>query len=231
MGRPGSGISATVAAIGPELVHGAAIRSVAISPDSRLAVTAGDDGRARIWELGTNQPVGSLEHPAKVLDVAFAAAGASLLTGCAGWKGQALGHRESTPAPRVRPGSDPSMRWPRRPTDGPWRLAASIARSRSGTPPTVSSSTGSPNDSRGSCSTWLTVPMARRSRSAWATGPRGSRTWPIRSRAESTSWASGARSPATRGSTTRETSCASITRHGARPGVLSAIQSRSPSDH
>jgi WD40 repeat protein len=63
-------------------VHAAAIRSVAISPDSRLAVTAGDDGRALIWELGTHQPLSSLEHPAKVLDVAFAATGASLLTGC-----------------------------------------------------------------------------------------------------------------------------------------------------
>jgi WD40 repeat protein len=55
---------------------------VAISPDSRLAVTAGDDGRALIWKLGTDQPASSLEHPAKVLDVAFASAGASLLTGC-----------------------------------------------------------------------------------------------------------------------------------------------------
>jgi WD40 repeat protein len=68
--------------IGPDLVHGAAIRSVAISPDSGLAVTAGDDGRALIWKLGTNQPVGSLTHPGKVLDVAFAAAGAALFTGC-----------------------------------------------------------------------------------------------------------------------------------------------------
>jgi WD40 repeat protein/serine/threonine protein kinase len=68
--------------IGPDLVHGGAIRAVAISPDGRLAVTAGDDGRVLIWSLGTNQPVSALEHPARVRDVAFAATDASLLTGC-----------------------------------------------------------------------------------------------------------------------------------------------------
>jgi eukaryotic-like serine/threonine-protein kinase len=68
--------------IGPDLVHCAAIRSVAISPDSRLAVTAGDDGRALIWKLGANQRLSSLEHPAKVLDVTFAARGTALFTGC-----------------------------------------------------------------------------------------------------------------------------------------------------
>ncbi len=72
--------------IGPDLVHGAAIRAVSISPDSGLAVTAGDDGRVRIWKLGTNQPVSLLQHPGRVLDVAFAARGAELFTGCADGK-------------------------------------------------------------------------------------------------------------------------------------------------
>ena len=71
---------------GADLVHGAAIRCVAISPDGRLAVTAGDDGRALIWDLGSAQAVCTLEHPGKVLDVAFVATGESLLTGCADGK-------------------------------------------------------------------------------------------------------------------------------------------------
>ena len=217
--------------IGPDLVHGAAIRSVAISPDSRLAVTAGDDGRAQIWKLGTNQPVSLLQHPAKVLDVAFTADRRVASDGLRGWKGQALGHRDVDACSASSSWDHPSMQWPRRPTGGPWRPAATIARSPSGTPSTVSSSTRNPNNSRGSCSTLRTVPTARRSRSAWATEPPRLRTWPIRSRVESTSCDSGARSPATRGSTTKETSCPSITRAWSEARrALAAIQSQSPPD-
>ena len=171
MARPGCGISGTVRQIGPDLVHGAAIRCLAISPDSRLAVTAGDDGRARIWELATRQPVGTLEHPAPVLDMAFTSTGASLLTGCQDGKARLwdIGNRRLLREFAV---GSPSKRSPRLPTDEPWRPAARVARSSSGTPQAVNSSTRSPKDSRDGCSTWPTILAARPSRSAWATGPR-----------------------------------------------------------
>src|SRR4029079_3201879 len=45
--------------------HPGEIFAVAISPDGRLAATAGDDGTIRLWELATGSPVGApLRHEA-----------------------------------------------------------------------------------------------------------------------------------------------------------------------
>jgi WD40 repeat protein/serine/threonine protein kinase len=64
-----------------QLVHGSSVAAVAFSPDGRLAVTAGEDHMARLWEVATGQPFGPpLAHAAPVTAVAFSHDGHSLLT-------------------------------------------------------------------------------------------------------------------------------------------------------
>ena len=63
--------------------HGEAVPQVGFSSDSARAVTAGEDRKARVWNLDTLAPIGSpLVHPAAVTDASLG--GDSLLvTGCA----------------------------------------------------------------------------------------------------------------------------------------------------
>jgi eukaryotic-like serine/threonine-protein kinase len=64
------------------LDHGAWVRAVAFSPDGRLALTAGDDGSARLWDPATAQPVGiPLAHGAPVRWASFLEEGKAVLTG------------------------------------------------------------------------------------------------------------------------------------------------------
>ncbi len=68
--------------------HKGWVRSVALSPDGRLAVSGGDDGTVRVWDLLRRQPVHCLTgHTAAVMSVAFDPQGRSLVS--AGWDGTA----------------------------------------------------------------------------------------------------------------------------------------------
>jgi len=67
---------------GPPMRHGAAVNIVVLSADGRRAVTAADDGKARIWDLQTGRVLATLIHPLKVTVAAFAADEAFVLTTC-----------------------------------------------------------------------------------------------------------------------------------------------------
>ncbi len=69
---------ATVSGIG---AHEAPVWRVAFSPDSRLAVSTGDDRVAIVWNPATGQPLQRLTgHGGRVLDAAFARNGKTLYT-------------------------------------------------------------------------------------------------------------------------------------------------------
>ena len=69
--RPSAGIGA----------HEAAVGRVVFSPDSRLAVSTGDDRVAIVWNPATGQPLQRLTgHGGRVLDAAFARDGRTLYT-------------------------------------------------------------------------------------------------------------------------------------------------------
>lgn len=62
--------------------HGGWIRSLAVSPDSRLVASASNDRAVRLWKAESGQLLGELpEHPQKVFSVAFHPDGRSLVTG------------------------------------------------------------------------------------------------------------------------------------------------------
>jgi WD40 repeat protein len=59
--------------------------TLAVSPDGRILVTAGDDGRVIRWDLDNGQPVGpALQHDSCVLKVVFTSDGRKLLTATSG---------------------------------------------------------------------------------------------------------------------------------------------------
>jgi eukaryotic-like serine/threonine-protein kinase len=63
--------------------HGEAVPQVGFSSDSARAVTAGEDGTARVWGLETLAPIGApLVHPAAVTDASLGGDGL-VVTGCA----------------------------------------------------------------------------------------------------------------------------------------------------
>lgn len=63
------------------LSGGGAITAATLSPDGRLAATAGEDGNARIWRLATGKILQRLRVTAgRVTDVAFSGDGSELLT-------------------------------------------------------------------------------------------------------------------------------------------------------
>jgi WD40 repeat protein/serine/threonine protein kinase len=64
----------------------ARLRCIAISPDNRFAVTAGEDKTARVWDLHTAQQVGKdLRHADIVTSAAFSPEGSRVLTVCTDW--------------------------------------------------------------------------------------------------------------------------------------------------
>jgi WD40 repeat protein/class 3 adenylate cyclase len=61
--------------------HSASVQAIAFSPDSRTAVTTGDDGIAIVWDPTTGQPLERLTgHTGRVLGVAFGPNGKTLYT-------------------------------------------------------------------------------------------------------------------------------------------------------
>jgi WD40 repeat protein/serine/threonine protein kinase len=82
--RPGYSrlLSARGRSLGTTLLHGASVAAVALSPDGRLALTAGKDGMARLWEPTTGKPLGSpLRHGDPTGVVAFSPDSRLALTG------------------------------------------------------------------------------------------------------------------------------------------------------
>jgi WD40 repeat protein len=74
--------STTCEPVGPLLHHGAAVLSVAFSPDGRFLATCGNDGTARLWRVADSTPHGKpLHHGWAVFDAAFSPDGRTLLTG------------------------------------------------------------------------------------------------------------------------------------------------------
>jgi WD40 repeat protein len=67
---------------GAPMRHGAALTTLVLSSDGRRAVTAADDGKARIWDLQTGRLLATLIHPLKVTVAAFAADESFVLTTC-----------------------------------------------------------------------------------------------------------------------------------------------------
>ncbi len=67
---------------GAPMRHGAVLSTLVLSADSRRAVTAADDGKARIWDLQSGRLLATLIHPLKVTVAAFAADEAFVLTTC-----------------------------------------------------------------------------------------------------------------------------------------------------
>jgi WD40 repeat protein len=56
------------------------VRTVSYSPDGKLLLTAGDDGRARIWRPGGGRPVAVLRHGGPITSAAFSPDGRLVLT-------------------------------------------------------------------------------------------------------------------------------------------------------
>jgi WD40 repeat protein/serine/threonine protein kinase len=67
---------------GAPMRHGAALNTLVLSTDGRRAVTAADDGKARIWDLQSRRLLTTLIHPLKVTVAAFAADESFVLTTC-----------------------------------------------------------------------------------------------------------------------------------------------------
>jgi WD40 repeat protein len=63
--------------------HTFAVTALAVSGDGQFALTAGDRERVRLWDLSTGAVVRTLDHPARVVGVAFSPDGKRVLTGLA----------------------------------------------------------------------------------------------------------------------------------------------------
>ena len=62
--------------------HSKSVSSVAFSPDGKIVMTGSFDGKSRLWDAPTAQPLGPfMTHQARVTSVAFSPDGKSVLTG------------------------------------------------------------------------------------------------------------------------------------------------------
>jgi WD40 repeat protein len=67
------------------LPHSGQLRTLALSPDAKLAASAGDDRRIKIWSVGSGQLLRTLEeaHASWILALAFSSDGRRLVAGSA----------------------------------------------------------------------------------------------------------------------------------------------------
>src|SRR5436305_1254683 len=63
------------------LTHAGGVHAVAFSPDGKLALTSGNDNRARLWDAATGKPLAQLPHQGSVRALAFSPDGRLILTG------------------------------------------------------------------------------------------------------------------------------------------------------
>src|SRR5205823_941820 len=63
-----------------DIAHGGPVRSVALSPDGRMAATGSFDRHARLWGPGQNANPWKMPHGNYVADVLFSPDGRTLLT-------------------------------------------------------------------------------------------------------------------------------------------------------
>ena len=82
IGRPGSGTPRPAGRSASRCRHQHCVGAVAFSPDGKLILTGSYDGTARLWEMATGRPLGSLlRHQHTVAAVAFSPDGRTVLTG------------------------------------------------------------------------------------------------------------------------------------------------------
>jgi WD40 repeat protein/serine/threonine protein kinase len=66
------------------LSHDSPVDAAVFSPDGKTVLTGGDDGRAKLWDVATGQPIGQpMYHGGTVFAVAYSPDGRILLTGSA----------------------------------------------------------------------------------------------------------------------------------------------------
>ena len=138
--------TATGQRIGGPLPAADAAGPVAISPDGRLVAAIGADGKARLWQVATQQETGAAVTVGPAAGqgaLAFSPDGKTLATiganGTAALWSVATQHRIGAPMPRVLP-------WPRRPEAAGPRPSRSARTAPRSPPPAVAAAPG--------CGTW-----------------------------------------------------------------------------
>ncbi len=97
--------SSTGKPVGLPLQHGETVSAAIFSPDGKTVLTASYDKTARIWEVPTGKPLGTLRHDLTVIAVAFSRDGKTILTGSADKTAQlweaATGEKSAPPLPHL----------------------------------------------------------------------------------------------------------------------------------
>src|SRR5262249_28385361 len=56
------------------------VKSIAITPDGKLAVSGGEEGLLRVWDIATRKLVTSVKMAGQIVDVTVSRSGARILT-------------------------------------------------------------------------------------------------------------------------------------------------------